>query len=110
MGAVVLHNVAVRRKKKKRKVRNAPVALQSRSSRKSWQRAFWTLHDIQSLARGTDLERFLSLRRSHDALSGESSSVAEAEADVVSVPLTPTEVADGVYIRERRAALSGSAD
>jgi hypothetical protein len=54
-----------------------------------------------------DFERFL---RSRKGLTGESSSVAEAEADVVSVPLTPTEVSEGVYTRERRAALSGSAD
>jgi hypothetical protein len=57
-----------------------------------------------------DFERFLRSRPSRKGLSGESSSVAEAEADVVSVPLTPTEVSEGVYTRERRAALSGSAD
>jgi len=57
-----------------------------------------------------DLERFLRARRSRDVLTEESSSVAEADADAVSVPLTPTELADFVYTRERRAALSGSAD
>lgn len=57
-----------------------------------------------------DLERFLRTRRSRDVLTEESSSVAEADADAVSVPLTPTELADFVYTRERRAALSGSAD
>ena len=45
-----------------------------------------------------DLECFLCLKHSHDALSGESSSVVEAEADVVSVPLILMEVADGIFV------------
>lgn len=66
-----------------------------------------TLRETRSFGCLEDFERFL---RSRKGLIGESSSVAEAEADVVSVPLTPTEVSEGVYTRERRAALSGSAD
>ena len=69
-----------------------------------------TLRETRSLARLEDFERFLRSRPSRKGLSGESSSVAEAEADVVSVPLTRLEVSEGVYTRERRAALSGSAD
>ena len=69
-----------------------------------------TLRETRSLACLEDFDRFLRSRPSRKGLSGESSSVAEAEADVVSVPLTRTEVSEGVYTRERRAALSGSAD
>ena len=64
------------------------------------------------MVRLEDFERFLRSRPSRKGLSGESSSVAEAEVDVVSVPvpLMRTEGSEGVYTRERRAALSGSAD
>ena len=53
----------------------------------------FTFTEARSLVRVPDLERFF---RARDVSSKESSSVAEADADAVSVLLTPTEAADFV--------------